>query len=183
MRIYHTDIQNHWQLLVFCGATLCVYPLYKSLYWIPIRNILSYLNWIPQLSWHKKQVETLSFTVPKDKKYYSSFVVCSTCINSCINMIKGEEKMLKSVEFQNTVAHILYMSSFISLCLLLLNMLQLLDVSWLIRQNYQYDLIIAISGLLTGVIYDRSVADLRELSLLKKYRKNYLQILKNLIEK
>lgn len=138
---------------------------------------------IPQLSWHKKQVESFSFTDPKDKKYYSSFSICSTCINSCINMIKDEEKMLKSVEFQNTVTHLLYMSSFISLCILLLNALQLIDASWLISQNYRYDLAIFIIGLFTGVIYDRNIADLRELSLLKKYKRIYLQILKNLIEK
>lgn len=98
-------------------------------------------------------------------------------------MIKDEEKMLKSVEFQNTVTHLLYMSSFISLCILLLNALQLIDASWLISQNYRYDLAIFIIGLFTGVIYDRNIADLRELSLLKKYKRIYLQILKNLIEK
>lgn len=182
---YNTNVQEYWRILFFCATVLFIYPLYKSTYWIFIRKILSFLNWIPQLTWHRKQVEKFTFSNPKDKKYYSSFSICSTCISSCVNMIndKNDEKLLKSIELQNTVAHILYMTSFISLCILLFRAMNLIDNNWFIKQNYQNDLLLAVISLLAGVMYDRKIADLRELSLLKKYKKQYQQILKNLIER
>lgn len=163
-------------LLICCAGGLFIYPLYKSTYWVCIRYFMSRKGLIPQLKWHKSIVNSLPLT-RKEKMKYSTMAMCSTCISICLNGLdKKDTKVYKQIELQNTAAHLLYMTSFLSIILIITNIL--FDVMQL---NYLIEIIVAVCLLISGVLYDKSIADMRELVLLKQNSTRYVGILKELI--
>ena len=157
-------------------GVIFIYPLYKGTYWITIRKLASILGLIPQLKWHKGVVNSLSIT-PQEKKKYSTLTVCSTCIHICLISLGSKgAKIYKQIELDNTAAHLLYMTSFISIVLLAVD-----KIIKPLNLNYPIEISVAVVLLIAGVLYDKNIADVRELYLIKDNSTDYTGILKKLI--
>lgn len=73
VHVLTTNMYDYWQILLYSAAGLFIYPIYKSSYWLLTRKIMSIFNLIPQLNWHKKQIEKFTFSTTKEKKDFHLF--------------------------------------------------------------------------------------------------------------